>query len=105
MSPKILLLQSQPLRKEQLLIVFSGNENHLNLLFCVSASLCTDGIGLGSSKSNAITFCYTPEIHDVLVKIKRNDLKMCTLATTSSKLRGLFTHFWNKHAPYFVFQH
>ena len=42
----------------------------LKFLFCVCISLCNDEIGLSSSKGNAITFCYIPEINEFLVKIK-----------------------------------
>ena len=49
---------------------FPVDEHYLKFLFCVCISFCTDGIGLSSSKGNAVTFCYTPEIHEFLVKIK-----------------------------------
>ena len=50
--------------------LFLGNGHYLNFLSCVLIFFCTEGIGLGSSKGNVITFRYTPEIHDFLVKIK-----------------------------------
>ena len=49
---------------------FPGDEHYIKFLFCVCISLYTDGIGLSSSKGNAITFCYTCEIDEFLVKIK-----------------------------------
>ena len=70
MYPKSLLLPWQPLRKIKCPLFFPGDEHHLKFLFCVCIFLCTDGIGLSSSKGYAITFSYTPEIHEVLVKIK-----------------------------------
>ena len=45
------------------------NEHFLNFLSSVQIFLCTDGIGLGSSKSNTTTFCNTSEIHEFLLEI------------------------------------
>ena len=70
MYPKILLLPWQPHRKDKMSIVFPGDEQYLKFLSCVCIFLCTDGIGLSNSKGNARTLCYTPEIHEFLVKIK-----------------------------------
>ena len=67
MYPKILL---QPLRTIKCPLFFPGDEHYLKFLFWVCISLCTDGIGLSSSKGNARTLCYTPEINEFLVKIK-----------------------------------
>ena len=50
---------------------FPRDEHYLKFLFfCVCISLSTDGIELSSSKGNARTLCYTPEINEFLVKIK-----------------------------------
>ena len=50
-------------------LLFPGDEHYLKCLFYVCISLCTVGIGLSCSKGNAITFCYTPKIHEFWVKI------------------------------------
>ena len=68
-------------------IIFPGVEHCLKFLFCVCISLCTDGIGLSSSKVNAITLCYTPEIHELLVKIKGGNLKILHCGNHISKLK------------------
>ena len=73
-------------------------------IFCVCFFLCTDGIGPSSSKGNAITFWYIPEIHEWLVKIKGETWRFFTVATTSTNQSGIFFHFWNEHILPFVFQ-
>ena len=73
-------------------LFFPGDEHYLKFLFCVCISLCSDGIGLSSYKDNAITFCYTPEIHEFLVKIKGGNLKIfhCGGILIESKLHCNF---------------
>ena len=104
MYPKFLLLPWQPLRKDKSPFLFPGDEHYLKFILCVCISLCTDGIGLSSSKGNTIAFCCTPEIHECLVKIKRVAWRFFTVATTSTNQSGIFFHFWSEHVLPFVFQ-
>ena len=70
MYPKFCCYHDNHLEKLSVHYIFPEDERYLKFLFGVCISLCTDEIGLSNSKGNARTLCYTPEIHEFLVKIK-----------------------------------
>ena len=70
MYPKFCCYHANHVELIKCSLFFPGDEYYLKFLSCVCISLCTEVIGLSSSKGNAITFCYIPEIHEFLIKIK-----------------------------------
>ena len=92
MSEKYMYLKIVLLPLQQMSF-FLRDEHYLKFHFCVCTSLCTDGIGLSSSKGNVMTFCYTLEIHEFLVKIKGVTWRFFIVATVSTNQSAIMSSF------------